>query len=1222
MKRAVTVEDVDELLRFLPLFEKPNRTFVETWGGGEKSPEGAITMPYPVYPPDVQEFFRLAARPCWSDDGYEPTAAATMLEDDKTIQQATIDQVRAMVTHCVRGERFCDGHWEAVLRSGKIVALLRRLQVLRADMGKSRAELSGRTLAAVFEGGGHMNVPKFDAMLRPILALSVDAPITRVSATESMALHFNLSAEDRQVRIPSGKATYVRNRTGWAMTFLTKGGLIEKVAPKQYRVTERGRAFLAAHPEEITTRDLEAIDGWEEAWNADAREGGGAQAKDGDDGDSPDTDPEIIEARIKRKIERALPEPSIRGAVLEFLAYAVENVDEERSDAWQLRETKRGFELKAGRMLALQIKPNHFGVSVVGPLSPETSSLLGVSKEDEEPWKKVAGGLYLALRPDRVAAHLGLLKDPFAQFVDAAIARVRRDVDLDDHAPEAITYLSKVVGRDLPQPEPRQASEEADEPDTDDDVAELSREPKERGRAAIFELGQRAVGSLIEDIDPNRGVIALPDLQRPFVWEDTRVRDLLDSLFIGFPVGTLVLWYTTDEREARALGASDRALRATTLVIDGQQRLTSLFAVMRGVEIQDKDGDKRLITIAFRPRDGRFEVCDAAIRKDPEFLPNVSELWCGPRTKAQIRKDILKALEERGRIIDDAYRDATDMNLDRAQGIVNYRFPTVEIRKTATAEEIGEEDVAEIFVRINSQGTRLGQADFVLTLLSVFHGALRDRIETGARSMSINAIVPVDTQQILRTACAVGFQRARMSAIYKYLRGIDPVTGDPNPAGRIERLKVLDQAVDQCLNETRWRDYMLRVMLAGFVSPGLVASTNAVANAYAFYVMGTTYGVQRQRLEEGVCRWLFGTLLTARYSTSSETKYEEDLGRVRDASKVDPMAFVQTLDDMLSDVLTNDYWNQTLPSALDTQRGRAPAALAFRAAQVILGGKALFSDQPLQNLLAAPGGGGRAASEMHHLFPKAWLHDRGITERKKVNQVANLADAGWHDNSSMGSQSPAKYVPRLRAKFEIGDDQWGRMCAEHALPPGWESMNYEEFLAARRPRMAEIIRIAFRKLGGEASASPIVPPWFLPGAEVVWQRIGDVELKLRAIVREVYRQRFGDQAAAAVEGALDARERDVLARAARNRPAGADGLGVVDYLYLAQLPALLFKPDVWQEARARLGGDAETKRRLQIAIDHITPVRNEIAHVREVAPEKLQRANLACADVLAMLSPG
>ena len=178
---------------------------------------------------------------------------------------------------------------------------------------------------------------------------------------------------------------------------------------------------------------------------------------------------------------------------------------------------------------------------------------------------------------------------------------------------------------------------------------------------------------------------------------------------------------------------------------------------------------------------------------------------------------------------------------------------------------------------------------------------------------------------------------------------------------------------------------------------------------------------------------------------------------------------------------------------------------------------------------------------------------------------------------------------------------------------------YEEFLAARRPRMAEIIHIAYRKLGGEASASPLVPPWFLPGAEVVWQRIGDLEVKLRNVVRKSYQQRFGDNAAAAIEGALDDREREVLARAVRNRPAGVDDLGVVDYLYLAQLPRLLFKPDVWQCARASFGGDSEAKRKLQIAIDQITPVRNEIAHVREVAPEKLQRANLACADILAML---
>jgi len=141
--------------------------------------------------------------------------------------------------------------------------------------------------------------------------------------------------------------------------------------------------------------------------------------------------------------------------------------------------------------------------------------------------------------------------------------------------------------------------------------------PSVRGRAPIFETGQRSIASLTSDIE--REVIALPDLQRPFVWEDTKVWDLLDSLFVGFPVGTLVFWHTSNDKDARALGAERPGLRATSLVIDGQQRLTSLYAVMRGVDVVGKDGAKRKIPIAFRPRDGRFDVADTAIRNDPSI---------------------------------------------------------------------------------------------------------------------------------------------------------------------------------------------------------------------------------------------------------------------------------------------------------------------------------------------------------------------------------------------------------------------------------------------------------------------------------------------------------------------------------------------------------------------------------------------------------------------------
>jgi hypothetical protein len=397
----------------------------------------------------------------------------------------------------------------------------------------------------------------------------------------------------------------------------------------------------------------------------------------------------------------------------------------------------------------------------------------------------------------------------------------------------------------------------------------------------------------------------------------------------------------------------------------------------------------------------------------------------------------MTALRDKGRAVDEKYEDAAERNLDRAHATIDYRFPTIDIRKTAATEddEVTEEDVSDIFVRINNQGTRLGQADFVLTLLSAYHSELRDRIEERARAMSESAIVGIDTQQLLRAVCGVAFGRARMSAVYRYLRGIDPTTGEADTERRWKLLGQLDDAAKECMEPTPWRDYMLRVKHAGFVSQTLVASKNAIVNAYAFYIRGRKAGVAKSKLDEIIARWVFGSLLTARYSGSSETMFEEDLTRVARLGTNDADGFARALDDTMGETITGDYWTHSLVSALETQKTRAPAALAFRAAQIILGTRALFSDQLLQNLFDPPADGGRAASEAHHVFPKIYLHSRGIRERHRVNQVANLADIGWHENNVIGGQGPAEYVPRLREKLVIDDDRWGRMCVEHALPP-------------------------------------------------------------------------------------------------------------------------------------------------------------------------------------------
>jgi hypothetical protein len=125
--------------------------------------------------------------------------------------------------------------------------------------------------------------------------------------------------------------------------------------------------------------------------------------------------------------------------------------------------------------------------------------------------------------------------------------------------------------------------------------------------------------------------------------------------------------------------------------------------------------------------------------------------------------------------------------------------------------------------------------------------------------------------------------------------------------------------------------------------------------------------------------------------------------------------------------------------------------------------------------------------------------------------------------------------------------------------------------------------------------------------------------KQRRVVRDVYAAKFGDAAAINIEAALSEPERDILVRALRARPPGAEPLSIIDYLYLSQLLPLLFAGGVWEEARRRLGAADGTKQRLQTAVSQIAPVRNEIAHVREVEHDRLLRASVACSDILKMV---
>ena len=278
----------------------------------------------------------------------------------------------------------------------------------------------------------------------------------------------------------------------------------------------------------------------------------------------------------------------------------------------------------------------------------------------------------------------------------------------------------------------------------------------------VFKDSSYSLSTLLEEID--RGEIALPDIQRPFVWKPAKVRDLFDSMYRGFPVGHLLFWATGAEMGARRIGTHTHEAAPRLMIVDGQQRLTSLYTVLTGKEVLRSDYSSSRIRIAFRPRDGSFEVADAAVVKDPEFIPDVSILWDGSGRGKKVR-EFLKRLEARKGKLTEHHRDDLEEAIDRLYDLRNYPFKVLEL-----GANVDEEQVADVFVRINSEGVRLGQADFILTLMSVWWEEGRKQLETFARNAKVrptgpspaNPFIDPSADQMLRVVAGLALRRGRL----------------------------------------------------------------------------------------------------------------------------------------------------------------------------------------------------------------------------------------------------------------------------------------------------------------------------------------------------------------------------------------------------------------------------------------------------------------------------
>lgn len=587
----------------------------------------------------------------------------------------------------------------------------------------------------------------------------------------------------------------------------------------------------------------------------------------------------------------------------------------------------------------------------------------------------------------------------------------------------------------------------------------------------MFKEVNYSLSGLLEYIE--LGEIGLPDIQRPFVWPNRKVRDLFDSMYKGFPVGHLLFWANEHEGGARRIGVYDKQKTPRLLIVDGQQRLTSLYAVLNAQPVVREDYSKQRLYIAFRPRDAKFEVADAAVRRDPEFISDISQLWAGMTTPRRFERDFIARLREH-REVGDAEEDHLSEAIGRLHNLRNFPFTALELLPT-----VDEADVAEVFVRVNSEGVNLQQADFILTLMSVFWDEGRGRLEDFSRkarepasggASSFNHFIEPDPDQMLRVSVALAFRRARLKHVYSILRGKDLETERFSDESRSEQFGELARAQGSTLDLTNWHEFLKVLVRAGYRSSSMVSSETGLLYSYAMFLIGRReYGLDHYKLREITSRWFFMVSLTGRYSGSPESVMEEDLARLRSARGAE--GFIGTLDRVISDTLTEDFWNITLPNNLATSAARSPSFFAYCAALNLLDARMLFSETKISEMLDPALRSHKSPIERHHLFPRNYLKGMGIDEIRETNQIANYALMEWPDNIAVSDDPPHEYFPRYLESRDISGKELEDLRYWHALPESWENMPYEEFLAARRRNMASVIRDGFSVLNKEPQRS-------------------------------------------------------------------------------------------------------------------------------------------------------
>lgn len=577
------------------------------------------------------------------------------------------------------------------------------------------------------------------------------------------------------------------------------------------------------------------------------------------------------------------------------------------------------------------------------------------------------------------------------------------------------------------------------------------------------------------------GEIAIPEIQRPFVWDSTKVRNLIDSLYQGYPVGYLIAWRNPNVRlKDGTVSAGKRIL------IDGQQRVTALMAALLGHEVLTKDYETVRIRIAFHPVEERFEVHNPAIAKDRAWIADISHLFAPDAYLG----DFVDGYVERNPGTD---RKRIGRVLERLKKIVNNHIGLIEL-----AEDLDIETVTEIFIRVNSAGVELSQADFAMSKIAVNEryggNLLRKAIDyfchLAVAPEFASKIEKVDSEftksefwpamrwlrdvnddlydptytDVLRVAFTFEFGRGKLQYLVALLSGRNFETKQHEESIAEESFAKLKSGILAFMNKTHFDRLTMILRSAGFVTSDLIVSRNAVNFAYIVYLRGRREGLPADDIERLVRRWYAMSILTGRYTGSPETAFDLDI------RQIEAQGLRNYAETIIASELPDTFWTGMLPQLMETSSAQSPYFIAYLAAQVRFGDKGFLSkDITVRDLLLNRG-------DKHHIFPRRYLQQQGLN-RGRYNQIANFVMAQSEVNIAIGDKPPEVYFKEIAKQVNGGPKRYGGITDPDILRKNFEENclpisllsgqvpDYETFLAERRRLMALRIKRWFEVLG-------------------------------------------------------------------------------------------------------------------------------------------------------------